>query len=148
MLQILLSQPLEDYDLSSLRYVSSGGAPLAAEVAEQFVRRVPSVSIRQGYGLTETAALISSNPIGRERPGSVGLPVPGTEVRILDEHGRELPGGEVGEICARSPGRDARATGARPKPRPRRSGTAGCTRVTSATATTTATCSSSTARRT
>ena len=57
--------PLEDYDLSSLRYVTSGGAPLAAEVAEQFVRRVPSVSIRQGYGLTETAALISSNPIGR-----------------------------------------------------------------------------------
>ncbi len=104
MLQILLSQPLEDYDLSSLRYVTSGGAPLAAEVAEQFIRRVPSVSIRQGYGLTETAALISSNPVGRERPGSVGLPVPGTEVRVLDEQGNDLPRGEVGEICARSPG--------------------------------------------
>ena len=104
MLQILLSQPLEDYDLSSLRYVSSGGAPLAAEVAEQFTRRVPSVSIRQGYGLTETAALISTNPVGHEKPGSVGLPVPGTEIRILDEEGREMPRGEVGEICARSPG--------------------------------------------
>ena len=104
MLQILLSQPLEDYDLGSLQYVSSGGAPLATEVAEQFMRRVPSVSIRQGYGLTETAALISTNPVGKERPGSVGTPVPGTEVRILDEQGRELPVGEVGEICARSPG--------------------------------------------
>ena len=104
MLQILLSQPLEDYDLSSLSYVSSGGAPLAAEVAEQFIRRVPSVSIRQGYGLTETAALISSNPIGRERAGSVGLPVPGTEVRVLDDEGNEVPAGEIGEICARSPG--------------------------------------------
>jgi long-chain acyl-CoA synthetase len=104
MLQILLSQPLEDYDLSSLRYLTSGGSPLAPEVAEQFTRRVPSVSIRQGYGLTETAALVSSNPIGREKPGSVGLPVPGTEVRILDDEGRELPAGEVGEICARSPG--------------------------------------------
>jgi long-chain acyl-CoA synthetase len=104
MLQILLSQPLEDYDLSSLRYVTSGGAPLAAEVAEQFTRRVPSVSIRQGYGLTETAALISSNPIGHEKPGSVGVPVPGTELRILDDAGQELPRGEVGEICARSPG--------------------------------------------
>jgi len=103
MLQILLSQPLEDHDLSSLRYVTSGGAPLAAEVAEQFIRRVPSVSIRQGYGLTETAALISSNPVGRERPGSVGLPVPGTEVRILDDQGREVAPGEVGQICARSP---------------------------------------------
>ena len=104
MLQILLSQPLEEYDLSSLRYVTSGGAPLAAEVAEQFARRVPSASIRQGYGLTETAALVSSTPIGQEKPGSVGLPVPGTEVRCLDETGRELPSGEVGEICVRSPG--------------------------------------------
>jgi long-chain acyl-CoA synthetase len=104
MLQVLLSQPLEDCDLSSLRFVTSGGAPLAPEVAEQFTRRVPSVSIRQGYGLTETAALISSNPIGRERAGSVGLPVPGTDVRIEDENGNEVPEGEVGEICARSPG--------------------------------------------
>jgi long-chain acyl-CoA synthetase len=102
MLQILLSAPLEDYDLSSLRYMTSGGAPLAPEVAEQFMRRVPSVSIRQGYGLTETAALISSNPVGRERAGSVGMPIPGTEVRILDEQGQEVPAGEVGEICARS----------------------------------------------
>ena len=104
MLQILLSHPLERYDLSSLRYVSSGGAPLASEVAEQFMRRVPSASIRQGYGLTETAALVSSNPVGREKPGSVGLPVPGTEVRIFDDTGRWLGPGEVGEICARSPG--------------------------------------------
>ena len=104
MLQLLLSQPLEEYDLSSLRYITSGAAPLAPEVAEQFTRRVPSVSIRQGYGLTETAALISSNPVGAEKPGSVGVPVPGTEVRIIDDEGHELPPGEVGEICARSPG--------------------------------------------
>jgi long-chain acyl-CoA synthetase len=104
MLQLLLSLPLEEYDLSSLQYVTSGGAPLAMETAEEFIRRVPSVSIRQGYGLTETAALISSNPIGRERSGSVGLPVPGTEVRILDEEGKQVAPGEVGEICARSPG--------------------------------------------
>jgi long-chain acyl-CoA synthetase len=104
MLQLLLSERLEDYDLSSLRFLSCGAAPLAPEVAQQFVRRVPSVSIRQGYGLTESAALISTNPTGRERPGSVGLPVPGTEVRILDDDGRELPPDAVGEICARSPG--------------------------------------------
>jgi long-chain acyl-CoA synthetase len=104
MLQILLAKPLEEHDLSSLAYLTSGGAPLPAEVASEFTRRVPGVSIRQGYGLTETAALISSNPIGRERTGSVGLPVPGTEVEIRDEQGRALPAGEVGEICARSPG--------------------------------------------
>ena len=104
MLQILLSQPLEDYDLSSLRYVTSGGAPLAPALAEEFMRRVPSVSIRQGYGLTETAALISSNPVGREKPGSVGVPVPGTELRIIGDEDRSLPAGEVGEIVVRSPG--------------------------------------------
>jgi long-chain acyl-CoA synthetase len=104
MLQVLLSQPLEEYDLGTLRYVSSGGAPLAADVAEQFVRRVPSVTIRQGYGLTETAALISSNPVGREKAGSVGLPVPGTEVRVVNDLDEKVPTGEVGEICARSPG--------------------------------------------
>ena len=104
MLQMLLSQPLEDYDLSTLRVVGSGGAPLAPEVEEEFCRRVPSASIRQGYGLTETAALISTNPRGRERPGSVGIPVAGTELRILDDLGRELATGEAGEICVRSPG--------------------------------------------
>jgi long-chain acyl-CoA synthetase len=104
MLQILLSRPLEDYDLSSLRYLTSGGAPLAPEVESEFVRRVPTVSIRQGYGLTETAALISTNPTGRERRGSVGLPVPGAEVQILHEDGTPLAAGQVGEICCRSPG--------------------------------------------
>ncbi len=104
MLQILLGQPLEDHDLSSLRYLTSGGAPLAPDVAAEYCRRVPSVSIRQGYGLTETGALISSNPVGRERPGSVGLPVPGCEVRVVDDQGETLLCGEAGEITARSPG--------------------------------------------
>ena len=65
---------------------------------------MPSVSIRQGYGLTESAALISTNPIGAEKPGSVGRPVPGTEIEIRDGDGRALPAGEPGEVCARSPG--------------------------------------------
>jgi long-chain acyl-CoA synthetase len=104
MLQILLSKPIEDYDLSSLRYLTCGAAPLAREVADEFRRRVPSASIRQGYGLTETAALVATNPAGREKPGSVGLPVPGSDVRIVDDEGAELPPGEVGEICSRSPG--------------------------------------------
>jgi long-chain acyl-CoA synthetase len=104
MLQLLLGRALEDYDLRSLRYLSCGGAPLAPEVEAEFRRRVPGVRIRQGYGLTETAALIATNPLGRERPGSVGLPVPGCQVAILDDEGRELPPGEPGEICCRSPG--------------------------------------------
>ncbi|MGH2857179.1 MAG: class I adenylate-forming enzyme family protein [Solirubrobacteraceae bacterium] len=104
MLQLLLAQPLHEHDLSSLRYVSCGGAPLAPEVADEFQRRVPSATIRQGYGLTESAALLCTNPTDAIRPGSVGLPVPGTEIEIRDDEGRALPVNEVGEICGRSPG--------------------------------------------
>jgi long-chain acyl-CoA synthetase len=96
MLQLLLAQPLEEYDLSELRYVVSGGAPLPPEVAETVLRRLPHVEIREGYGLTETAALVSSTPPGHARRGSVGKPAPGVQVRIDGE-------GEVGEICVRSP---------------------------------------------
>ena len=96
MLQLLLAQPLEEYDLSELRYVVSGGAPLPAEVAETLQRRLPYVEIREGYGLTETAALVSSSPPGEARLGSVGKPAPGVEVRIDGED-------EIGEICVRSP---------------------------------------------
>jgi long-chain acyl-CoA synthetase len=97
MLQLLLAQPLEDYDLSELRYVISGAAPLPPEVASAFQERVPGVELREGYGLSESTAIVSGNPPGRGRPGSVGLPVPGVEVRI------DAPPGEVGEICVRSP---------------------------------------------
>jgi long-chain acyl-CoA synthetase len=98
MLQLLLREPLEDYDLSSLRYVVSGAAPLPPEVGEAFMRRVPSVRIREGYGLSESSAIVSGNPPARIRPGSVGVPVDGVEVRIdaPDDAG-------VGEILVRSP---------------------------------------------
>jgi long-chain acyl-CoA synthetase len=103
MIQLLLLQPLEDYDLSDLRYLASGGAALAAEVAQELQRRVPSVEVREGYGLTETAGLVSTTRPGRGRLGSVGEPVDGVEVHIVDERGAELPPGEIGEICCRSP---------------------------------------------
>jgi long-chain acyl-CoA synthetase len=91
MLHLLLRERLEDYDLSALRYVASGAAPLAAEAIDEFVRRVPGVEIREGYGLTETSGLVSTNRPGRIAYGTVGEPVPGTEVRI-----------DEGEICVRS----------------------------------------------
>jgi long-chain acyl-CoA synthetase len=104
MLQLLLGCPLEDYDLSSLRHVTSGGAPLGEETERAFTRRLPGTAIRQGYGMTETAALISSNPAGAVRSGSVGRPVPGTDLEIRDDEGQPLGPGEIGEICVRSPG--------------------------------------------
>ena len=102
MIHLLLAQPLEEFDLSSLRVLGCGAAPLAPQLAEEIERRA-SVTVRQGYGLTETAALIATNPVGREKPGSVGVPIPGAKVTILDDDENELPPGDPGEICVRSP---------------------------------------------
>src|SRR5215470_6317715 len=104
MIQMLLGQPLEKADLSELTWIASGAAPLAEEVRREFEARVPSAMIYEGYGCTESATLISSNPYGARRVGSVGPPVPGCEVSVQDDGGAELPAGQDGEICARSPG--------------------------------------------
>ena len=104
MIQMLLSQPLEDTDLSNLVAISSGAAPLAEEVRREFETRVPTATVYEGYGCTEAATFISANPWGARRLGSVGLPVPGVELTIQDEAGQALPAGQDGEICVRSPG--------------------------------------------
>jgi len=104
MIQMLLQQPLEDYDLSSLRYLVSGAAPLAPEVVHEIERRIPSMTVREGYGCTESGAVISTNPPQGRRLGSVGRPIPGYEVRIVDELDREVPPGEAGEIVCRARG--------------------------------------------
>jgi long-chain acyl-CoA synthetase len=102
MLQALLAQPLENYDLSSLRYLACGAAPLSRELVDELARRLPHVEIREGYGLTETSALVATNRPGRVRQGSVGEPVPGCQVAIVDDDDREVPAAQVGEICCRS----------------------------------------------
>jgi long-chain acyl-CoA synthetase len=104
MLQLLLQQPLEERDLSALTRVTCGGAPLPQEVAEEFGRRLPGVEIGEGYGCTETAAIISTTPKGQARPGSVGLPAPGVSIRVERPDGSEAAPGEAGEICVRGPG--------------------------------------------
>jgi long-chain acyl-CoA synthetase len=103
MLHLLLAQPLEDYELSELRYIASGAAPLAPEVVHELGRRLPQTEIREGYGLTETSALVSTTRPGTGRLGSVGQPLPEVEVRIRDDDDRDVATGEVGEICVRSP---------------------------------------------
>jgi long-chain acyl-CoA synthetase len=104
MIQMLLAQPLESADLSAMRAVSSGAAPLAADVRDEFEARVPGVTVYEGYGCTESASIVSASPLGRRRKGSVGLPVPGCEVTVRDDDGHDVPDGGDGEICVRSPG--------------------------------------------
>ncbi len=99
------SQLLDHYDLSSLRFCISGGAPLPPAVQETF-ERLTGCALVEGYGLTEAAPVCTLNPFaGERRPGSVGLPLPGTLIEIvsLDEPGRRLPLGQRGEICISGP---------------------------------------------
>lgn len=103
MLQMLLAQPLDDYDLSSLQYFGSGGAPLSAALRDEVEQRL-GVSVLEGYGCTESSAVISSSTIEANRPGSVGRPLPHVELEVRGPDGAAVAPGETGEICVRGPG--------------------------------------------
>jgi len=91
----------EQYDLSKLRYCLSGGAPMPVEVMTAFEKRF-GVPILEGYGLSETSPVASFNMLTRERKvGSIGYPVWGVEMAILDDDDRRLPDSQSGEICIR-----------------------------------------------
>ena len=103
MLQALCDQPLERYDLSSLRVLITGAAPAPLPVVRELERRLPGLEVREGYGCVEAGGVISVTPPGARRLGSVGKPLPGCRVRVLDDHDQEVPVGEAGEVCCRSP---------------------------------------------
>jgi acyl-CoA synthetase (AMP-forming)/AMP-acid ligase II len=96
---------VDGYDLSSLRQILSGAAPLGAELARAAAARL-RCSVVQGYGMTETSPVTHTNsgPAIETKPGSVGALVSNTEGRIVDPaSGGELGAGEQGEICVRGP---------------------------------------------
>ncbi len=89
--------------IQKLRFCVSGGAALPTEVMQQFEKRF-GVLIYEGDGPTECSPVTCVNPIeGLRKPQSVGPAIPGVEMKIMDEHGEELPCGTVGEICVRGP---------------------------------------------
>jgi long-chain acyl-CoA synthetase len=88
---------------ASLRLCVSGGAPMPLEVLREF-ERVFNARILEGYGLSETAPVVAFNQLQRpSKPGTVGLPVFGVEVRCFDEHDRAVAPGERGEVVVRGP---------------------------------------------
>jgi long-chain acyl-CoA synthetase len=100
---LLHTKGFADLDFSQLKIVLGGGMAVQRKVAETW-REVTGVTISQGYGLTETSPIVSANPLDmKEFNGSVGLPVPSTEVAIFDDDGRTVPIDEPGEICVRGP---------------------------------------------
>jgi long-chain acyl-CoA synthetase len=95
---------LSNFDLSSLEYCISGGAALPVEIKRGF-EAVSGSSLVEGYGLSETSPVATCNPIDAVREGSIGLPLPATEISIrsLDNPNEEMPCGEPGEICIAGP---------------------------------------------
>jgi len=93
----------ESEDTSSLKYCISSGDSLSQEVMDKFEGRFSTI-ILEAYGLTEASPVVSINdPLGEHRAGSVGLPLPGVEMRIVDENDQEVLPGQVGEIIVRGP---------------------------------------------
>jgi long-chain acyl-CoA synthetase len=93
----------EKLDFSALRISNGGGMAVQKAVAEKW-KKITGVTLTEGYGLTETSPVATTNPPDlKEFNGSIGLPVPSTEISIRDDAGNELPLGEAGEICIRGP---------------------------------------------
>ncbi len=100
---LLYTPDAEKYDTSSLRYCVSGSAPLPLAVLEGFQKKF-GCQILEGYGLSEATTVLTGHRLEMPvKPGSVGKPVAGVELRIVEEHDRDVPVGEVGEVIARGP---------------------------------------------
>jgi long-chain acyl-CoA synthetase len=87
-------------ELANIKYFVSGGAPLPKRLGEEFQAKF-GLPVQEGYGLSEASPVVTVNPDDRIKLGSIGLPLPNVEVKILSEEGQEMPVDEVGELCAR-----------------------------------------------
>lgn len=100
---LLNQSKLSSFDLSSIEICVSGAAPLPYEVQSEFEKRTNG-KIIEGYGLTEASPITHANNFwGMRKPGSIGIPMPDTDARIVDDEGRDVNVGEVGELIVRGP---------------------------------------------
>jgi long-chain acyl-CoA synthetase len=89
-------------DFSNLKLTLSGGMALQAATAERW-KQVTGCDICEGFGMTETSPAASVNPISNIKIGTIGIPVPSTLFKVIDDDGNELPLGERGELCIKGP---------------------------------------------
>ncbi|HLV16398.1 MAG TPA: long-chain-fatty-acid--CoA ligase FadD1 [Pseudomonas sp.] len=89
-------------DFSNLKLTLSGGMALQLATAERW-KEVTGCAICEGYGMTETSPVVSVNPVQNIQVGTIGIPLPSTECRVIDDDGNPLPHGERGELCVKGP---------------------------------------------
>ena len=100
---LMQNEDFRKLDFSSLRFSNGGGMAVQKAVADRWLA-ITGVPIVEGYGLSETSPVATSNPITlREYNGTIGLPFPNTEIAILDDAGQPVPLGQAGEIAIRGP---------------------------------------------
>lgn len=100
-LGMMFHEGAANYDVSSLDVCITGGAPMPAEFIPTFENQF-GVKIVEGYGLTEASPACSFNMLDRpQKPGSIGMAIPGTKIKIVDEKGSEVPRGESGELIVK-----------------------------------------------
>jgi long-chain acyl-CoA synthetase len=100
---LLNQESFRNLDFSHLKIAVGGGMAVQKATAERW-KEVTGTPLAEGYGLTETSPVASCNPIdGTERNGTIGIPLPNTEMTVMDDSGKVLPIGERGEICIRGP---------------------------------------------
>ncbi|MEM1374719.1 MAG: AMP-binding protein [Pseudomonadota bacterium] len=92
----------QDTPPKHMKFAGAGGMALQSSVAERW-KEVAGCEVVQGYGLTETSPVLTFEPLGNARAGTIGIPVPSTEVACFSDDGELLPQGETGEIGARGP---------------------------------------------
>ena len=95
---MLIHADMSHYDLSHLKKAEIAGEALNPEVYERFLK-MTGIKMREGFGQTETCVMLFNNEWIEPKPGSMGMPAAGWDVRLLDERGRPVPDGTVGEIC-------------------------------------------------
>ena len=97
----LLEHPqFASLNFSRLRITMSGGMALMEAVGKQW-QSVTGCVVSEGYGMTESSPVVSMNPLGFQKLGTAGIPIPGTEIKVIDEQGVEQEVGGVGELCVR-----------------------------------------------
>ncbi|PID42189.1 MAG: long-chain fatty acid--CoA ligase [Proteobacteria bacterium] len=89
-------------DFGSLKITASGGMALTSDTAKLW-KTVTGCDVAEGYGMTETSPVVSINPLNAIQIGTIGLPIPSTLVKTIDDNGNDQPIGEPGELCVKGP---------------------------------------------
>jgi long-chain acyl-CoA synthetase len=99
------AEETKKYDLKSVKACISGAAPLPKAVADRFYEVTGGAKLVEGFGLTECSPVTHVNPFEKPRPGTIGIPIPDTECKIVDpdDPDHEMPTGERGELCIKGP---------------------------------------------